>query len=54
MKTFCGSTCYAAPEILKHIEYDAFASDIWSLGIVLYAMLTKSLPFDDESAPRLI
>lgn len=53
MKTFCGSTCYVAPEIIRHIEYDGHAADIWSLGVVLYAMLTRNLPFDDDNVARL-
>ena len=53
MKTFCGSTCYVAPEIIKHVEYDGHAADIWSLGVVLFAMLTRSLPFDDDNVARL-
>jgi serine/threonine protein kinase len=54
MKTFCGSTSYAAPEILKHIPYDGIQADIWSLGVVLYAILTRSLPFDDDNVARVI
>lgn len=53
MKTFCGSTSYVAPEIIKHTEYDGHAADVWSLGVVLYAMLTRTLPFDDDNVTRL-
>ena len=53
MKTFCGSTSYVAPEIIRHTEYDGHAADVWSLGVVLYAMLTRTLPFDDDNVTRL-
>ena len=40
-RTFCGSTVYAAPEVITASEnYNAFYSDVWSCGIVLYAMFT--------------
>jgi len=48
-QTFCGSTVYAAPEILASSEpYNAFYSDVWSCGIILYAMFTAKLPFNRE------
>ena len=48
-QTFCGSTVYAAPEILAASEdYNAFYSDIWSCGIILYAMFTAKLPYTRE------
>lgn len=38
-ETYCGTTNYAAPEILKHQPYDPKVSDVWSMGIVLFMML---------------
>lgn len=39
-----GSFCYMAPEMLKGESYD-FKCDIWSMGIILYEMITKKHPF---------
>lgn len=47
-RTRCGSTHYAAPEIISQAPYDAKKADVWSLGIVLFALLTGRFPFDDS------
>lgn len=51
--TACGSPCYAPPEMLSKLKYDPLKADVWSLGIVLYAMLVGYLPFDDDNTDKL-
>lgn len=48
LQTCCGSDAYAAPEVLRQDEYDGQAADVWSLGVLLYAILCGALPFDDD------
>ena len=51
LKTLCGSVDYASPEILRGETYNALA-DIWSLGVVLYAMVSGLLPFSGNNVPE--
>ncbi|KAG8877412.1 hypothetical protein FRB98_006694 [Tulasnella sp. 332] len=48
LDTFCGTTGYAAPEMLLCQKYTGSEVDIWSLGIILYTLLVGTLPFDDD------
>ena len=48
LSTPCGSPCYASPEMVGGNKYNGFKIDIWSSGIILYAMLCGYLPFEDK------
>eukprot|EP00760_Papus_ankaliazontas_P007783 PhM_4_TR1352/c1_g1_i1/m.63405/K08796/BRSK; BR serine/threonine kinase len=48
LDTMCGSRHYACPEIVQGIPYSGQAADIWSCGVMLYALTTFTLPFDDD------
>lgn len=48
LETFCGSFAYACPQILRGENYDGMAADVWSVGVVLYALCCSRLPYGDE------
>ncbi|PRP75216.1 hypothetical protein PROFUN_15926 [Planoprotostelium fungivorum] len=45
--TFCGTPAYAAPEMIIGKKYNGPEVDIWSMGVVLYSMITGVFPFDN-------
>ena len=49
LSTPCGSPCYAYPEMVAGKKYDGFKIDVWSCGIILYAMVCGYLPFEDPN-----
>uniref|UniRef100_A0A1I8FZR6 non-specific serine/threonine protein kinase n=1 Tax=Macrostomum lignano TaxID=282301 RepID=A0A1I8FZR6_9PLAT len=53
LATCCGSPAYAAPELISQQQYRGSAADVWSLGVLLYALLCGFLPFEDQSLPAL-
>ncbi|KDR80154.1 hypothetical protein GALMADRAFT_277414 [Galerina marginata CBS 339.88] len=54
LETSCGSPHYASPEIVNGEKYQGNATDIWSCGVILYALLTGRLPFDDKNVRTLL
>jgi 5'-AMP-activated protein kinase catalytic alpha subunit len=53
LKTACGSPCYAAPEMIAGKKYVGSLVDIWSLGVILFALLCGYLPFEDPNTANL-
>ena len=53
LQTACGSPCYAAPEMIKGQRYMGRCVDIWSCGVILYALLCGYLPFEDGNTSKL-
>ncbi|TID13525.1 hypothetical protein CANINC_004883 [Pichia inconspicua] len=54
LETSCGSPHYASPEIVTGKNYHGSPSDVWSCGVILFALLTGHLPFDDPVIRQLL
>ncbi|QLQ78158.1 hypothetical protein HG537_0A04050 [Torulaspora globosa] len=54
LQTSCGSPHYASPEIVMGKSYHGGPSDVWSCGIILFALLTGHLPFNDDNIKKLL
>lgn len=54
LRTACGSPHYAAPELLKSRTYRGDKADVWSMGVILFAMMAQKLPFDDPHLPTIL
>ena len=46
---FCGTPSYMSPEIVSKLQYKGCPSDVWALGVVLYALLCGRFPFRGRS-----
>ena len=53
VETPCGSPCYASPECISGAPYDGKTTDVWSVGVILYAMLTGQLPWTKRNQAQL-
>ena len=53
LTTACGSPCYAAPEMIAGLNYHGDKIDLWSCGVILYALVCGFLPFEDPDTTKL-
>jgi len=53
LRVFCGTPSYMAPELVMGKEYSGFCTDMWALGVVLFAMLSGRLPFEGQTESQL-
>ena len=45
LRVFCGTPSYMSPEIVGNQAYNGASADIWACGVMLYALLTGTVPF---------
>lgn len=53
LQTICGSPCYICPECIQQKQYDGQKGDIWSLGVILYELLTGNIPWDSHNVAAM-
>lgn len=53
VNNFCGTLAYCAPEVFWGEPYDGYASDVWNLGVLLYFMVARHVPFQATSSAGL-
>eukprot|EP00927_Polykrikos_kofoidii_P017639 TRINITY_DN18059_c0_g1_i1.p1 TRINITY_DN18059_c0_g1~~TRINITY_DN18059_c0_g1_i1.p1 ORF type:complete len:590 (+),score=147.70 TRINITY_DN18059_c0_g1_i1:87-1772(+) len=53
LKTACGSPCYAAPEMIAGHHYVPSGCDVWSCGVIVFALVCGYLPFEDQNTAAL-
>jgi len=53
LKTACGSPCYAPPEMVAGLSYVPAMCDLWSCGVILFALVCGYLPFEDQNTTQL-
>ena len=54
MQTFCGSPCFCSPECLCRVPYDGSLSDVWSLGVLLFFMVTGTHPWSTSNTSVML
>ncbi|XP_066242644.1 serine/threonine-protein kinase MARK2-like [Saccopteryx leptura] len=53
LKTYYGTECYMAPEMLQCRTYEGQKVDIWGLSVILFQMVTGELPFKDQHLTKV-